>query len=142
MRNRLISYTPLHTDLGILLLRLIFGGMFIYFGYQKLGNYDMMLGLIGDPIGIGPKLSLNLTIFSEFFCGIFISLGFLTRVFVIPTFITMIVAYFVVHANDTFQVKQSAFVYMVLCLPVFVLGSGRFSVDRLIFKNKQIHSIK
>ena len=136
MRNKFIDYPSLNTDLGTLLLRLIFGGMFIYFGYQKLANYNTMLGMMGDPIGIGSKPSLILIIFGEFFCGIFIALGFLTRIFVIPTFITMIVAYFVAHANDPFQVKQSAFVYMLLCLPVVVLGSGRFSVDRLLFKRK------
>jgi putative oxidoreductase len=136
MRNRIINFPSLNTDLGTLLLRLIFGGMFIYFGYGKLANYDTMLGMFGDPIGIGSKLSLNLTIFGEFFCGIFIALGFLTRIFVIPALITMIVAYFVAHANDTFQVKQAAFIYMVLCLPIFILGSGRFSIDYFLFKNK------
>lgn len=138
MRNKIINYPSLNTDLGTLLLRVIFGSMFIYFGYQKLANYNMILGMFGDPIGIGSKLSLNLAIFGEFFCGIFIAIGFLTRVFVIPTFITMIVAYFIAHANDTFQVKQGAFIYMMLCLPVFVLGSGRFSIDYLIFKNKNV----
>ncbi len=136
MKNRTLNYPSLNTDIGTLLLRLIFGGMFIYFGYGKLSNYDTMLGMMGDPIGIGSKLSLILVIFGEFFCGIFIAIGFLTRIFVIPTFITMVVAYFVVHANDPFMVKQSAFVYMMLCLSVFVLGSGKFSLDRLIFKRK------
>lgn len=137
MRNRIINYTVLNADVAALLLRLIFGGMFIYFGYQKIENYDTYLGFFGDPIGLGNKLSYNLTIFGEFICGIFIVLGFLTRLFVVPTFIVMCVAYFVAHANDPFEKAQPAFVYMLLCLPVFVLGSGRYSVDGILFRSRQ-----
>jgi putative oxidoreductase len=137
MKNRIIHYEVLNADTAALLLRLIFGGMFIYFGYQKIVNYDTYIAMFGDPIGLGNKLSYNLLIFAEFVCGIFIAAGFLTRLFVIPVFIAMIVAYFVAHAKDPFDVKQSAFVYMVLCLPVFVLGSGRYSVDGLLFGTKK-----
>jgi len=136
MQNRILSTSPLNTDVAALLLRLIFGGMFIYFGYQKIINYDMYLGFFNDPIGIGNKLSYNLLIFGEFVCGILVAAGFLTRISVIPTFIAMCVAFFVAHANDPFEKSQSAFVYMLLCLPVFILGSGRFSVDGIIFKKK------
>lgn len=136
MKNSIINYRPLNTDVAALLLRLMFGGMFIYFGYGKIENYDTYLGMFGDPIGLGNKLSYNLVIFAEFFCGILVTAGFFTRLSVLPIFITMIVAYFVAHAKDPFLVKQSAFIYLALCLPVFVLGSGKFSVDGLIFKNK------
>jgi putative oxidoreductase len=136
MRNRIIDYPVLNADLGALLLRLALGGMMIYFGYNKLSNYNQILPMFGDIIGIGSKLSFNLVIFAEFFCGIFVALGFLTRLSVIPILITMIVAYFIAHAKDTFQVKQGAFIYMILCLPVFVLGSGRYSVDALMFRRR------
>jgi putative oxidoreductase len=136
--NRIISYRVLNADVAALLLRLLLGGMFAYYGYFKLSNYEMMLSMFGDPIGIGTKLSVNLVIFAEFFCGIFVALGFLTRLSVIPIFITMVVAYFVAHAKDAFldHSKQIVFLYMLLCIPVFVLGSGRYSIDRLLFKNK------
>ena len=136
MRNRILNYHVLNADIAALFLRLIFGGMFIYFGYQKIANYDTYIGFFGDPIGLGNKLSYNLVIFGEFICGIMIVLGFLTRLFVIPTFITMCVAYFVAHANDPFEKAQSALVYMLLCLPVFFLGSGRYSLDHIIFGDK------
>lgn len=92
MQNRLFSTSPLNSDVAALLLRLIFGGMFIYFGYQKIANYDLYLEFFKDPIGLGNKFSYNLLIFGEFVCGILITAGFLTRLSVIPTFITMCVA--------------------------------------------------
>ncbi|MET0393853.1 MAG: DoxX family protein [Chitinophagaceae bacterium] len=133
MSNSLLSTRSLHTDLATLLLRLIFGGMFIYAGWGKIAAYDQILPMF-DIIGIGAKLSLNLVIFAEFVCGILITIGFVTRLSVIPVFITMIVAFFVAHAKDAFMMKQLPFVYMLLCIVVFILGSGRFSVDRLLFK--------
>lgn len=134
MKNYIFSYRTLHADAAALLLRLIFGGMFVYFGYGKIENYDTYIAMFGDPIGIGTRLSYNLVIFAEFVCGILVVLGLFTRLSVIPIFITMIVAYFVAHAKDPFMVKQAAFIYLVLCIPVFILGSGRYSVDALLAK--------
>ncbi|TDH21257.1 DoxX family protein [Segetibacter sp. 3557_3] len=136
----LFRYSSLNTDVATLLLRLIFGGMFVHYGYGKIIGYDQILPMFGDIIGIGSKLSLILVIFAEFFCGLLIVLGLLTRLAVIPVFITMIVAYFIAHANDPFDVKQLAFIFLLLCLPVFILGSGRYSLDYL-FGKKKSHQI-
>ncbi len=135
MTNRLLSYGSLNTDIAALLLRLIFGGLFVYYGYNKIVSYDQILPMFGDIIGIGSTLSFNLVIFAEFFCGLLVTIGLVTRLSVIPVFITMIVTYFVAHANDAFQVKNLAFVFLCLCPVVFVLGSGKYSADKLLFKN-------
>ncbi|KOS08406.1 hypothetical protein AM493_17530 [Flavobacterium akiainvivens] len=135
--KKLFTPVSLNTDLATLVLRLIFGGMFTYHGWGKLAMYDEMLKMFGDPIGLGTELSLVLTIFGEFICGILIVLGLFTRLAVIPVFITMLVAYFVAHGNDDFMVKMLPFVYMLLCFVVFILGSGRYSLDAAIFdKNR------
>lgn len=135
----LLKTQSLNTDVAALLLRLIFGGLFVYYGLFKVQNYSSMLEQFPDIIGIGAGLSFNLVVFAEFFCGIFVLVGFLTRLSVVPIFITMIVAYFVAHANDPFDMKQVAFIHMLLCLVVFVLGSGKYSVDGLMF-NKRKHA--
>ncbi len=137
MRNKIFSYQSLHTDLAALFLRLIVGGLFFaYSGYQKITNYDKILPMFQDIIGIGSKLSFNLVIFAEFFCAFFVLIGFLTRLTVIPILITMAVAFFIAHAKDPFDVKTLPLVYLLLSIVIFVLGSGKFSIDRLIFKNK------
>jgi putative oxidoreductase len=71
---------------------------------------------------------------AEFAGGLLVAAGFLTRLSVIPIFITMAGAYFIAHAKDPFLVKELAFVFMVLCIPVFILGSGRYSIDRWLLK--------
>jgi len=136
MKNQLLNYPSLNTDVASLLLRLLFGGLFTYYGYLKLDSYNEILPMFGDIIGIGSKLSFNLVIFAEFFCGILVAIGFLTRLSVIPIFITMIVAFFVAHAKDPFTVKALAFVFLWLSVVIFILGSGKFSVDWLLFRKK------
>ena len=117
--KKLLSPQPLNTDVAALLLRLIFGGLFVYYGYLKYESYDTILPMFGDIIGIGSKLSFNLVIFAELGCGFLVLIGFLTRLSVIPIFITMVVAYFIAHEKDAFQMKNLQCVYMLLCLVVF-----------------------
>lgn len=131
--KKLTNPLSLNTDLASLVLRLLFGGMFVYHGWPKLTGYSQMVEMFGDPIGIGNELSVLLVIFAEFFCGLFILLGFLTRFSVIPVFITMLVAFFVAHGKDEFTMKMLPFVYLFLCVVLFILGSGRYSIDELLF---------
>ena len=134
MKNKILNYQPLNTDVASLLLRLLFGGLFVYYGYLKIESYNQILPLFGDIIGIGSKLSFHLVIFAELICGFLILIGFMTRLAVIPIFITMIVAYFIAHEKDPFQVKQIAFVYLLLSIVIFILGSGKYSIDKLLSK--------
>ncbi|MBC9795539.1 DoxX family protein [Sinomicrobium weinanense] len=129
---KITNYHSLNTDVATLLLRLIFGGLFVYYGYMKLVSFDQMLSMFQDIIGIGIKPSLILVIFAEFFCGILVAIGLFTRLAVIPIFITMFVAYFIAHANDGFDVKALAFVFLLLSIVIFILGGGKYSVDRLL----------
>lgn len=134
MHYKILNYQSLNTDLATVLLRLIFGGLFVYYGYTKLVGFNQILPMFGDIIGIGSKLSLILVIFAELVCGFLVLIGCFTRLAIIPIFITMVVAYFIAHAKDPFTASQLAFVYMFLSLVIFVLGSGRFSIDVLLQK--------
>lgn len=138
--KRLLQPASLNTDLATLILRLVFGGMFIFHGWPKLADYNGMVAMFGDPIGIGTELSVILVIFAEFFCGILILIGLFTRFAVVFTFITMLVAYFVAHGNDAFMVKMLPFVYIWLCIIIFILGSGRYSLDAALFKTNNTNN--
>ena len=136
MKNKILSYQSLHTSFAALLLRLIVGGLFVYYGYMKIISYDKILPLFKNYIGIGATLSFNLLIFAEFFCGILVIIGFLTRLAIVPIFIAMLVAFFIAHAKDPFDEKQLAFLFLLLSFVIFILGSGKFSVDRIVFKKR------
>ena len=94
--------------IGLLLLRLGFGGMMLTHGIPKLmklvqGNMEF-----GDPLGIGSTLSLILVVIGEAICPLLIIIGYRTRLATIPTIITMAVAAFIVHAGDPFGTKEKA----------------------------------
>ncbi len=125
---------PIDTDLGILLVRMILGGLFAWHGYDALQHYDLYLSMSKSTIGLGAALEFNLAVFSHLIGGIFIAIGFLTRLSVIPIFITMTVAFFIAHDGQPFTQKELPFVYWLLCFPVFIFGSGRYSIDNLLFK--------
>jgi putative oxidoreductase len=137
MAKRILSYQSLNTDLACLLLRLSFGGLFMRFGYLKLISFNDILAIFPDPIHIGSNLSLILVIFAEFFCGFLVAIGLLTRLAVIPIFFTMSVVFFIVHSKQPFDEKALPFVFWLLSMVIFLLGGGKFSLDRVFFNQKR-----
>ena len=129
MRNFISNPAPLNTDLAAFLLRLFFGALFVYAGVTKVQAFNTILPMFTDIIGIGPKLSFILLIFAELICGFLVVIGLATRFAVIPIFIAMGVAYFIAHGKDPFPVKQLPLLLFLLCFVIFILGSGRYSVD-------------
>lgn len=83
-----------------------------------------------DPFGIGSAPTLFLAIVAEVLCALLIILGFKTRWNAIPPAITMFVAAFVVHRADPFGTKEMALVYFVVFLSIFLIGPGKYSVDK------------
>ncbi len=131
MKNILFSNRPIATDLGLLFLRLASGGIMAYsHGWGKL---QKMLGgdmSFADPIGMGEEASLVLTVFAEFVCGILVALGLLTRAALVPLIITMLVAVFVIHADDPFSKQEFGLLYLVPYLTLFLAGPGKLSLDK------------
>src|SRR5258706_4129470 len=138
MKNKIVSARPLQADLGILLLRLIFGGLFIYIGWGKIEHYHQYLPMFKDYTGLGVKTSYNLVIFAEFFCGILVTIGLLTRLAVIPLFISMIVVFFIALKGKGVDDKQFPLLLLILTLVIFLFGAGKYSADALLFKRRKV----
>ena len=119
-------------SLLLLALRLLFGGLLLSHGIQKWTNFESMSAAFPDPLGVGHSVSLGLAIFGGLFCSIGFILGALYRLAMIPMIFTMGVAFFVIHGNDPFSLKELAFVYLVIFILMYIAGPGKFSLDRLI----------
>lgn len=133
MKRFFLSTKAISTDLGLLILRLVSGAAMLTHGYPKLqkvidGNFQF-----GDPLGVGPEISLILAVFAEAICSTLIIIGLTTRLAVIPLIVTMGVAFFIVHAADPFKTKELALIYLSIFLALFFTGPGKFSADRAIF---------
>ncbi|MDC3276734.1 DoxX family protein [Flavobacteriaceae bacterium] len=118
------------TDLGLLLMRVFFSLGMITHGYGKFLKVSQGDFKFGDPIGIGPTLSLILTVIAEFIAPILIILGWKTRIASLFPTITMIVAFFIVHDGDPFSRKEKAFVYLIAFLTLYFTGPGKYSLDK------------
>lgn len=136
MKNWLFPTKPISKDIGIFILRVGAALMMLTHGWDKLSNYNAKLLSFSDPLGIGSALSLQLAIFAEFFCAIFLAFGLLTRLSLVPLMITMMVAGFVAHAADPFPTKEKAFLFLLIFFVLFLLGPGKYSVDGQIKKNR------
>lgn len=138
------------TSIGLLILRLGIGGYLITHGWGKLqmvmaGQFEQF----GDPIGLGPEVSLVLVTGAEFFCALLVALGLATRFAAIPVVFAMGVAAFVAHGADpwtssaaaqrfmsgaaeSWASKEPALMFLVGFLTLVFTGAGRYSVDALI----------
>lgn len=120
-------------DLGLLIIRITFGGLIMFHGWGKLqGLLDGQAANFPDPIGVGPQLSMGLAVFAEFFCGALVVLGLATRPALVPLISTMLVAVFIIHADDPMPDKELALVYLGAYLGLLFTGPGRMSLDAKI----------
>lgn len=133
-----LKSNPIYIDIVLLIVRLFIGFAMLSHGFPKL---QMLLegGDIQffDFLGLGPKISLGLTVFAEFVCSIFLILGLFTRIAVGFLIFTMIIAGFVVHGADPFDKKEMSLLYLAIYLLILVLGAGRFSIDGMIEKKRR-----
>ena len=114
------------------LMRLVVGLLFACHGGQKILGYPPVakaipldtLGMIGGYI--------------ELICGFLIAFGLLTCVAAFIASGMMAVAYFMVHAPNSFfpivNRGEAAVLYCFVFFFIFFYGGGRFSLDALLFK--------
>jgi putative oxidoreductase len=123
----------LSANLGLLFLRVGVGSlMLVFHGWGKLVNFDARSQTFSDPLGVGSLTSLSLAVFAEVFCAAALIVGFKTRLVAVPLLITMLVAAFIVHANDPWAKQEFALMYALPFLAFMFTGGGRFSVDALL----------
>ena len=124
-------------NIGMLILRVTVGCLIMFgHGWGKLAHFGTRLETFSDPLGFGSAVSLTLATFAEFFCGIAIVFGLLTRLSVIPLIITMMTAAFVVHADDPFGKQELPILYLLSFVTIFIMGAGRYSLDNFMLGGK------
>ena len=128
-----------------LALRVPVGIIFMAHGAQKLFGWFGGYGLEGtggwmESIGLAPGFLMALLAGSaEFFGGLFILLGLLTRPAAISLAFTMLVAIFSVHfANGLFMSNNGyefGLALLAASVSLALSGSGKAAVDQILAKN-------
>ena len=130
--NASLSYRSHHA--GLLLLRVVPSSMMMTHGWPK---FQRLLEQWGseegvkffDFMGLGPEISLVLTVLAELVAPALMIVGFQTRWVAIPAAFTMGVAAFMVHGSDPLGDEELALLYLICFAAVALLGPGNWSVD-------------
>ena len=134
---RSFTPTPNQVDIGLTILRVITGLVFLAHGGQKLFVYGLD-GVTGGFAGMGIPLAgiaAPAITLLEFFGGAALVLGVLTRTLALLFVGDMLGAMLFVHAkNGFFLPTGSEFVITLAAigLALALVGPGRYSVDALI----------
>jgi putative oxidoreductase len=130
--KRAISTDRTAVDLSLLIIRLAVGAIFIAHGSQKLFGAFGGMGLektvqmMGSPLGY-------LVPIGEFFGGIGLVFGFLSRFSAAALVVIMVGAIVKVHWPGGFFAPKG-FEYNIaligLLLPILICGPGRFSIGK------------
>jgi putative oxidoreductase len=138
-----ILYPPetVRASVGLLLIRVIGGGMLALHGWPKMRNAFHWMGA-DAPV---PAILQACAALAEFGGGIALVLGLLTPVAALGVIITMTVALATVHfpAGDPIVAappapsKEPALYYLGLGLLMLFTGPGAASIDRIIFGRRE-----
>ena len=131
-----IFRSPSNTQIsiGLAVLRVAVATIFIRHGYQKLfvfgfGGVTGAFTQMGVPLPgvMGPLIALL-----EFFGGIALLFGFLTRVVTIGFVLDMLGAILLVQMKRGFSAFELEFLLLGSSLALFLTGAGKFSVDAFL----------
>ena len=117
--------------IGLDIIRVFSGGIILWFGMEIFDEEQMMgytewLTKVDMPAA---QTMAYIGKISELVFGIFLLLGFLTRVSAIPLIATMFVVNFIMLDGDLWS--QSFYLLMIFAVFLFV-GGGIISIDHLI----------
>lgn len=143
MNNSIIkNILTTQANVSTLPLRMVAGIIFAAHGAQKLFAWFGGYGLVGtgqwlESIGLGPGYTMALLVGStEFFGGLLLIIGLLTRPTSAVLAITMFVAIVKVHlANGLFMANNGyefALALLAISVALAIHGGGKYSVDQVI----------
>jgi putative oxidoreductase len=138
--NNFVNFLQNLKDLPLLFMRIVLAIGFYGPAMMKLKNFDDIVqwfGSIGIPF---PTLNAYLATGTETLGFILLFLGLGTRIIAIPLMITMVVAIVTVHLGHGFEAGNNGFeiplYYLIMLFTLLVYGSGKYSLDYLLNKNK------
>lgn len=134
------SHSANGINVALLIMRIGIALLMFTHGIPKIGKLAEDPVQFMDFLGLGATVSLCLAVFAEVVCSLFIMLGLGTRLAVIPPAITMLVAVFHVHIADPFAKQEMGLHYLLTYSVLFIMGSGRYSLDHLLFARGQSNS--
>jgi putative oxidoreductase len=130
-------------DLGLLIIRLVIGILFIGHGAQKLFGWFGGYGLKGtggwfDSIGMKPGVTMALFAgLAELIGGILLAAGLLTPLAALMIAGTMLMAIVKVHGPNGLWSTSNGYEYnltlMAVAVGIALIGPGKYAIDAILF---------
>ena len=130
-------------DLGLLIIRLVVGLLFVAHGAQKLFGWFGGYGIKGtggwfESIGVKPGATMAvLAGLTELGGGLLFALGLVTPLAAVLIIIPMLVAIAKVHGANGLWATANGYelnlLYIVIALGVALIGAGSYSLDAILF---------
>lgn len=119
----------MNKDLGLLLLRIGVGIIFVVAGWGKITGIEGVQGFFGN-LGI-PMAGIMAWVVAivEFVGGIMVLLGAYARIPYLLLAIIMVVALFTTKLGGEFSAARLDMMLLLASLALFLAGSGKYSVD-------------
>lgn len=130
----------LHSDLGssfnnlaMLVFRVLLAlELFRVHGLKKFRVENGQKEHVPNPLHLPEKLNALVATFSDTVVPFLMMFGIGTRLVVLPTIGVTAIGYFVVHRNDSVEVRDVPYMYTLSLLFVLALGAGTFSIDHYL----------
>lgn len=104
--------------------------LLVVHGLPKALNFQAELGLIEDPFGLGPHLTLSLAIFAEVLCPLLIIAGGFVRLATLPVLAVLVVSLALVHPEWSLGEGQFAWLLAIIFTTLLIAGPGRFALGK------------
>jgi putative oxidoreductase len=117
---------------GILIMKY---GKVIFSSSEMQSQFDFFDNVLKFP---APYSLAYLAKGTEFFGGLFLTLGLFTRLVTLMLATTMFVATFIANNGNFLSDAEVSFMYMLLFLAFFFAGPGKWSLDYFLFDKKKL----
>ena len=151
MRNSLAPALPGSASIGLFFVRIFVGLAFVFHGYTKIvnplawmGTHTLTVPWTGTSYGPLPDWLQAVVAFVEFFGGIALIIGLLTRLASLALFIDMVVACIFVELPHGTPFVASGhtlepnLAYMVTTFMLLLTGPGLVSIDAALTTRRPI----
>jgi putative oxidoreductase len=128
------SPSPNQVSVGLAVLRIATGVVFLDHGYQKMfkmgiGGVTGFFGQVGIPL---PGVMATLITLLEVFGAVAFPVGFLTRPIALAFVLDMLGAILFVQLKNGFSKFELEFLLFGAAIALLFMGAGRYSIDAII----------
>ena len=131
-------YSDLGSDfnnLAVLVFRvLLMLELFRVHGLKKFRLQNGEKEHLPNPLGLPDKLNGLVAIFSDTVVPFLVTIGFGTRLFLLPSIGVTAIGYFVVHRKDSIEVRDVPYMYTLAMLFLWAIGPGSYSLDHYLLQ--------